>query len=102
MSFFEALRIALLDLALHKVRSALAVLGIIFGVASVESMVSISEGAKQDALQQISAQGIDNIILRSKRPSETDSKKAATNSSWTAAAQFSVPPAVLPARTSRC
>ena len=84
MSLFEALRIALLDLALHKVRSGLAVLGIIFGVASVEAMVSISEGAKQDALSQISARGIDNVILRSKRPSATDSKAAAANSSWTA------------------
>jgi putative ABC transport system permease protein len=75
VSFLEALRVALLDLALHKVRSALAVLGIIFGVASVEAMVSISEGAKQDALRRISARGIDNIILRTKRPSETASKK---------------------------
>jgi len=34
MNLFEALRIALLDLALHKFRSALATLGIILGVAS--------------------------------------------------------------------
>jgi putative ABC transport system permease protein len=84
VSLLEALRVALLDLALHKVRSALAVLGIIFGVASVEAMVSISEGAKQDALRQIAARGIDNIILRSKQPSEAGAKKPPTGAQYIA------------------
>jgi putative ABC transport system permease protein len=72
MNLFEALRIALLDLALHKFRSALATLGIILGVASVEAMISISEGAKQETLARIAALGVDNIIIRSVKPSQTE------------------------------
>jgi putative ABC transport system permease protein len=53
MTFFETLRVALLDLALHKFRSALTTLGIIFGVASVEAMVSISQGAQSEAVEHI-------------------------------------------------
>jgi putative ABC transport system permease protein len=69
--FFQTVNIALKDLALHKFRSFLAALGIIFGVASVEAMVSISEGAKTAALARIAALGVDNIIIRSQRPLET-------------------------------
>jgi putative ABC transport system permease protein len=72
MNLFEALRIALLDLSLHKFRSALATIGIILGVASVEAMISISEGAKQETLARISVLGVDNVIARSVKPSQTD------------------------------
>ena len=56
------------NLLLHKVRSILTSLGVIFGVGSVIAMLAISEGAKQSALAQIEAMGIDKIILFSKRP----------------------------------
>jgi len=69
MTLYETFRIALLDLALHKFRSALATLGIIIGVASVEAMVSISEGARTEALQRITVLGVDNIMIRSLKPS---------------------------------
>ena len=72
MNLFEALRIALLDLALHKFRSALATLGIILGVASVMAMVSISEGARQETLARIAVLGVDNVIVRSVKPSQTE------------------------------
>jgi len=68
MTLYETLRIALLDLAMHKFRSALAALGIIIGVASVEAMVSISEGARAEALQRITVLGVDNIMIRSMKP----------------------------------
>ena len=71
MNFVETLVIALRDLSLHKFRSALASLGIIFGVASVESMVSISEGARDEALGRITALGVDNIMIRSVKPTTT-------------------------------
>ncbi len=54
------------NLFLHKTRSFLTSLGIIFGVASVVSMLSISEGARLTSLSQIKALGVDNIILSSK------------------------------------
>jgi putative ABC transport system permease protein len=71
MRLSETLYIALSDLALHKFRSALAALGIIFGVASVEAMVSISEGARRESLGRITALGVDNIMIRSVKPTDT-------------------------------
>jgi len=58
--------LSLHNLLLHKIRSLLTSLGIIFGVGSVIAMLAISGGAKQAALAQIAAMGIDNIIVYSK------------------------------------
>ena len=82
MNFLETLIIALRDLSLHKFRSALASLGIIFGVASVESMVSISEGARSEALERISVLGVDNIMIRSVKPT-TAGQESSGNSGRT-------------------
>ena len=48
----------------HKLRSALTMLGIIFGVAAVIAMVSIGEGARQETLEQIRLLGIDVLQVR--------------------------------------
>jgi len=40
-------------------------------VASVEAMVSISEGAKNEALGRITALGVDNILIRSVKPAQS-------------------------------
>jgi putative ABC transport system permease protein len=72
MNFRDAVRVALLDLALHKFRSALATLGIIFGVASVEAMMSISAGAERETLSRIAALGVDNVIIRSVKPDKQE------------------------------
>src|SRR3954451_14911064 len=72
MNYRDAVRVALLDLALHKFRSALATLGIIFGVASVEAMMSISAGAERETLARISALGVDNVIVRSVKPDKQE------------------------------
>ncbi|MCX8010056.1 MAG: ABC transporter permease [Ignavibacteria bacterium] len=48
----------------NKLRSALTMLGIIFGVAAVIAMMSIGEGAKQETLQQIELLGTNNIIIK--------------------------------------
>ncbi|MBI4600487.1 MAG: ABC transporter permease [Planctomycetes bacterium] len=58
------------SLALHKLRSALTVLGIIFGVSSVISMLSIGEGASYEAQEEIKRLGSNNVILKSKKPSD--------------------------------
>jgi putative ABC transport system permease protein len=67
------IRLGLQNLRLHKLRSALTSLGIIFGVAAVILMVAIGEGNKQRALRDIEALGATNIILRSQRPPEQSS-----------------------------
>ena len=46
-------------------------LGIIFGVAAVIAMMSIGEGAKQDALEQIELLGVRNIIVEGTIPPES-------------------------------
>jgi len=60
----------------HKLRTALTMLGVIFGVAAVVSMLSIGEGAKREAMEQISVLGVNNIIVKAKIPvAESKSKK---------------------------
>lgn len=54
----------------HKFRTFLTMLGIIFGVAAVIAMLSIGEGAKQDALEQIELLGMRNIIVEGVIPGE--------------------------------
>jgi len=71
MDYRHILRIASDSLAAHKLRTALTMLGVIMGVAAVVSMLSIGEGAKQEALEQISILGINNIIVNARVPEET-------------------------------
>ncbi len=71
MDYRHILRIASDSLAAHKLRTALTMLGVIMGVAAVVSMLSIGEGAKQEALEQISILGINNIIINARIPEET-------------------------------
>ena len=47
-------------------------LGIIFGVMAVIAMLSIGEGAKQEALDQIALMGINNIIVYDRPISDLD------------------------------
>ena len=69
------------NLLLHKVRSILTSLGVIFGVGSVIAMLAISEGAKQSALAQIEAMGIDKIIVFSQRPPINSRSESSDNAS---------------------
>ncbi|MBD3168310.1 MAG: FtsX-like permease family protein [candidate division Zixibacteria bacterium] len=52
----------------HILRTLLTMLGVIIGVAAVVAMMSIGEGAKQEALEQISILGINNVIVNAKVP----------------------------------
>ena len=56
------------SLLLHPMRSALTVLGIFIGVASVIWLLAIGEGISNKAQQQIEELGADNIIVRSIEP----------------------------------
>ena len=68
MKLSDQLALSFTNLMLHKIRSILTSLGIIFGVGSVIAMLSISEGAKREALAQIESMGVDNIILSTRKP----------------------------------
>jgi ABC-type antimicrobial peptide transport system permease subunit len=58
------------SLMLHRLRSGLTSLGVIFGVAAVISMLAVGEGAGRDAQLRIEELGATNIILRSVKPSD--------------------------------
>jgi putative ABC transport system permease protein len=66
--FLNAFKLALRNLTLHKLRSLLTVLGLIFGVSSVVAMLAIAEGASLEAQRQIAELGATNVILRSIKP----------------------------------
>ncbi len=79
MKLQENVVIGLNGLLSHKLRSVLTALGIIFGVAAVIAMLSIGEGARQEALEQISLMGVNNIIVRAKDPTPQSFDKAKAN-----------------------
>jgi putative ABC transport system permease protein len=66
MSLVEALASALAHLSGHKLRAALTMLGIVFGVGSVIAMLAIGGGAERQALETIDRLGRRNLILRAK------------------------------------
>jgi len=72
----ETFRLGLKNLRLHKLRSLLTALGIIFGVAAVIIMVAIGEGTKQSALEQIRQLGAQNILVTSRKPPESTDASA--------------------------
>ncbi|MFA4838896.1 MAG: ABC transporter permease [Candidatus Neomarinimicrobiota bacterium] len=60
----EQISISLEGLRNHKTRSFLTMLGIIFGVAAVISMLAIGEGARRKTMNQIQSLGLTNIIAQ--------------------------------------
>jgi putative ABC transport system permease protein len=68
--FIITVRLGLKSLKLHKLRSALTMLGIIFGVCSVIAMLAIGEGASYEAQEAIKKLGSNNILIRSLKPPE--------------------------------
>jgi len=57
------IRLGIENLLLHKLRSLLTTLGVVFGVGSVVAMLSVGEGASKEALEQIRKLGSNNIII---------------------------------------
>ena len=51
------LRLGVRSLRLHKLRSSLSILGVVFGVAAVVAMSSVGEGARRETLAQIASLG---------------------------------------------
>lgn len=65
------------NLLLHKLRSFLTMLGIVFGVGSVVAMLSVGEGASKEALEQIRKIGSNNVIISSIKSVEEESTTTA-------------------------
>lgn len=60
------LRLGFDNLMIHKLRSLLTMLGMIFGVAAVVSMLSIGAGAQQKVMAFIEQLGVRNLIVEAK------------------------------------
>ncbi|ONN65452.1 MacB family efflux pump subunit [Herbaspirillum sp. VT-16-41] len=59
----EALRMSLLAMNAHRLRSFLTMLGIIIGIASVVSVVALGSGSREQILSDISAMGTNTIDI---------------------------------------
>jgi putative ABC transport system permease protein len=76
MFFFRLKRtfkLGIKSLWMHRLRSTLTTLGIIFGVSSVIAMLAIGEGASRDAQEKIAQLGSHNIIIKTVEPPEDQS-----------------------------
>ena len=81
MIFFRlkrTLKLGIKSLWMHKLRSTLTTLGIIFGVSSVIAMLAIGEGASRDAQEKIAQLGSHNIIIKTVEPPEDQSVEQQT------------------------
>jgi putative ABC transport system permease protein len=70
------IRSGLENLLLHKLRSFLTMLGVVFGVGSVVAMLSVGEGAGREALEQIRKLGSNNILISSVKAVEDETASA--------------------------
>ena len=64
------LQLGLQNLLLHRLRTLLTMLGMIFGVAAVVSMLSIGAGARQKVMALIEQMGVHNLIIEAKETTE--------------------------------
>src|SRR5437879_3076603 len=78
----RTLRLAIKSLWLHRLRSLLTVLGIVFGVCSVIAMLAIGEGASFEAQELIKNLGSQNVILKSVKPPEEQKVSDRANQSY--------------------
>ena len=78
MTASEAVSAAASHLAAHKLRSLLTMLGMIFGVGAVISMLAIGEGAARQAQGLIERLGLGNVLIRARElaPQEAEVVRA--------------------------
>jgi putative ABC transport system permease protein len=70
--FFRNIALGIENLWLHKLRSFLTMLGMVFGVGSVVAMLSVGEGAGKQALEEIAKLGSHNVMVTSVRPADEE------------------------------
>ena len=64
---FEVLQIAFASLRANKLRSALTMLGIVIGIASVIAMVALGTGAQQSVKERIAKLGTTLLQVNARR-----------------------------------
>lgn len=71
-SFLPDLQMGLASLFVHKLRTLLTMLGMIFGVGAVVAMLSITAGAQAEMLSYIDMLGVNNIIIEAREALDRD------------------------------
>lgn len=71
---FQNISLGVENLLLHKLRSFLTMLGVVFGVGSVVAMLAVGEGASKEALDQIRKLGSNNILVTAVKPVQDEQK----------------------------
>ncbi len=66
----RTIKLGIKSLWMHRLRSALTTLGIVFGVCSVIAMLAIGEGASREAQELIARLGSRNLIVETVKPPE--------------------------------
>ncbi|MGP9831423.1 MacB family efflux pump subunit [Marinobacter sp. NSM] len=74
----EALKSAVRSLHSNLFRTALTLLGIVIGVASVITMLAIGEGARKDVVDRISTMGSDLLLIRPGGPDQRGGRWSVT------------------------
>src|SRR5258708_39129874 len=68
--YLPELYMGLSSLLVHKLRSLLTMLGMIFGVGAVVALLSITAGVEKEMLAMIDQLGVNNIIIEARETNE--------------------------------
>jgi putative ABC transport system permease protein len=63
------------ELARRKLRTALTLLGMVFGVGAIVAMLAVGEGSRREALRLVEQLGMNNLIVQSKGGPEDELKE---------------------------
>jgi len=75
-AYLPELYLGLSSLLVHKLRSLLAMLGMVFGVGAVVSMLAITAGAQKEMMSYIDLLGVNNIIVEAKEATDRNELQA--------------------------
>ena len=62
----SSFRQALAEMAAHKLRTLLTLLGMVFGVGAVIAMLSVGEGAQEESMRMIDTMGVRNLVVNAR------------------------------------
>ena len=92
MSIYESLRTAITGLTTNKLRAALTMLGIIIGVGSVVTLMSVGEGVEASITGEIQGLGANLLFVTADRPEDSTTPAYVTTADADALADpFNVP-----------
>jgi len=75
-AYVPELYMGLSSLLVHKLRSLLTMLGMIFGVGAVVAMLSITAGAQKEMISYIDLLGVNNVIIEAKEAADANELQA--------------------------